>query len=297
LQNYAYCPYRFLLSALYHLAPLEEPEPLDRMDPLTKGRLFHEVLAEFFRALQQRAIPISPTSTPAVLAVVDETLTRVADNYAELLVPAVERVWQDEIASIRTDLHIWARELAQSTAWEPWLFEFGFGLADAPGRDPKSRREPIKIDGRFILRGAIDLIERRRGTNTLRVTDHKTSKNRSARGSVLGHGQQLQPVLYSLAVEAATGHTVESARFSYCTTAGGFTEHHVPINERTRAMGTEVLEIIDRAVELGMLPPAPAEKACSFCDFLPVCGPEQERRARRKSRNELAALMDLRGRP
>ena len=297
LQNYAYCPYRFLLSALYHLAPLEEPEPLDRMDPLTKGRLFHEVLAEFFRALQQRAIPISPTSTPAVLAVVDETLTRVADNYAELLVPAVERVWQDEIASIRTDLHIWARELAQSTAWEPWLFEFGFGLADAPGRDPKSRREPVKIDGRFILRGAIDLIERRRGTNILRVTDHKTSKNRSARGSVLGHGQQLQPVLYSLAVEAATGHTVESARFSYCTTAGGFTEHHVPINERTRAMGTEVLEIIDRAVEFGMLPPAPAEKACSFCDFLPVCGPEQERRARRKSRKELAALMDLRGRP
>src|SRR5215510_10836868 len=48
LQNYAYCPYRFLLSALYHLQPLEEPEPLERMDPLTKGSLFHEVLAEFF---------------------------------------------------------------------------------------------------------------------------------------------------------------------------------------------------------------------------------------------------------
>jgi len=297
LQNYAYCPYRFLLSSLYHLAPLEEPEPLDRMDPLTKGRLFHEVLAEFFRALQQRAIPISPASTPAVLAVVDETLTRVADNYAELLAPAVERVWQDEIASIRTDLHIWARELAQTIAWEPWLFEFGFGLADAPGRDPKSRREPVKIDGRFILRGAIDLIERQPGTNILRVTDHKTSKNRSARGSIIGHGQQLQPVLYSLAVEAATGYTVESARFSYCTTAGGFTEHHVPINERTRAMGTAVLEIIDRAVEAGMLPPVPAEKACSFCDFLSVCGPDQERRARRKSHKEIADLLDLRGRP
>ncbi|HEY1234834.1 MAG TPA: PD-(D/E)XK nuclease family protein, partial [Candidatus Binatia bacterium] len=234
---------------------------------------------------------------PAVLAVADETLTRVAENYAELLAPAVERVWQDEIAAIRTDLHIWARELAQSTTWEPWLFEFGFGLSDAPGRDPKSRREPVKIDGRFILRGAIDLIERRPGTNILRVTDHKTSKNRSARGSVIGHGQQLQPVLYSLAVEAATGCTVESARFSYCTTAGGFTEHQVPINERTRAMGIEVLETIDRAVEAGMLPPAPAEKACTFCDFLPVCGPDQERRARRKSHKEIADLLDLRGQP
>ena len=155
----------------------------------------------------------------------------------------------------------------------------------------------MTIDGRFILRGAIDLVERKPGAKILRVTDHKTSKNRSERGSIIGHGQQLQPVIYSLAVEAATGCSVESARFSYCTTAGGFTEHNVPINERTRGMGIEALEIIDRAVEHGMLPPAPAEKACSFCDFLPVCGPNQERRARRKSREQIADLMELRNRP
>jgi CRISPR/Cas system-associated exonuclease Cas4 (RecB family) len=232
-----------------------------------------------------------------VLGVLDDTLTRVAADYAELLAPAVERVWQDEIAGIRTDLHIWARDLAESTAWEPWLFEFGFGLPDLPGRDPNSRREPVTIDGRFILRGAIDLVERKPGTNILRVTDHKTSKNRSERGSIIGHGQQLQPVIYSLVVEAATGCTVETARFSYCTTAGGFTEHNVPINERSRGMGIEALEIIDRAVEIGMLPPAPAEKACAFCDFLPVCGPNQERRARRKAREQIADLIELRGRP
>ena len=297
LQNYAYCPYRFLLSAMYRLQPLEEPEPLERMDPLTKGSLFHEVLAEFFRALQQQKMAMATTPIDRVLVVLDATLTRVAANYAELLAPAVERVWQDEIAGIRTDLHIWARELTARTGWEPWLFEFGFGLPDAPGRDPNSRREPVAIDGRFILRGAIDLVERKPGTKILRVTDHKTSKNRSERGSVIGHGQQLQPVIYSLAVEAATGCTVESARFSYCTTAGGFTEHNVPINERTRASGLEALEIIDRAVELGMLPPAPAEKACTFCDFLAVCGPNQERRARRKAREQIGDLIELRSRP
>jgi hypothetical protein len=62
-------------------------------------------------------------------------------------------------------------------------------------------------------------------------------------------------------------------------------------------MGIEVLETIDRALESGMLPPAPAEKACTFCDFLPVCGPDQERRARRKSHKEIADLLDLRGQP
>jgi len=297
LQNYAYCPYRFLLSALYRLVPLAEPEPLEHMDPLTKGKLFHEVVAEFFRALQQRKMPIATTPIDVSLQVLDETLTRVAANYAELLAPAVERVWQDEIAGIRTDLHIWARDLAERTGWEPWLFEFAFGLPNLPGSDPNSRREPVTIDGRFILRGAIDLIERKPGTKVLRVTDHKTSKNRSERGSIIGHGQQLQPVIYSLTVEEATGCTVETARFSYCTTAGGFTEHNVLINEQSRGMGIEALEIIDRAVELGVLPPAPAEKACTFCDFLPVCGPNQERRARRKSRKEIADLIALRARP
>ena len=233
LQNYAYCPYRFFLSALYHLQPLDDPEPLERMDPLTKGSLFHEVLAEFFRALQQRQMTIGMAAMDRVLEILDATLTRVAANYAELLAPAVDRVWQDEIANIRTDLHIWARDLAESKGWEPWLFEFGFGLPDAPGRDPNSRREPVTIDGRFILRGAIDLIERKPGTKILRVTDHKTSKNRSERGAIIGHGQQLQPVIYGLAVEAATGCTVESARFSYCTTAGGFTEHNVA-HQRTQ---------------------------------------------------------------
>ena len=71
----------------------------------------------------------------------------------------------------------------------------------------------------------------------LRVTDHKTSKNRSERRSIIGGGQQLQPVIYSLAIEAATGCTVESARFSYCTTAGGFHRALVPINDKNRRAG------------------------------------------------------------
>src|SRR5919109_1031225 len=73
LQNYAYCPYRFLLSAMYHLEPLEEPEPLERMDPLTKGSLFHEVLAEFFRALQQQKMAMATAPMDRGLEIPDAT--------------------------------------------------------------------------------------------------------------------------------------------------------------------------------------------------------------------------------
>jgi ATP-dependent helicase/DNAse subunit B len=297
LQKYATCPYQFFLSAAYRLAPLEEPEPLQRMDPLTKGSLFHQVQAEFFRALQQAKLAIAPEHMDKVLATLDDTLTRIAAEYYERLAPAIDRVWQDEVAAIRADLRVWVDRVAKDPDWEPWLFEFAFGLPDQPGHDPESLPDPVTIGGKFILRGSIDLVEKKPGTRTLRVTDHKTSKNRSRKNSILGGGAQLQPVIYSLAVEEAKGFSVESARFSYCTTAGGFTEHSVPINERTRRMGVEVLEIIDRAVEMGMLPPAPNEHVCHWCDFLTVCGPEQERRANRKSKKEIADLIELRGRP
>ena len=50
LQRYSACPYQFLLSAIYRLEPLEEPTPVQRLDPLTKGGLFHAMQAAFFRA-------------------------------------------------------------------------------------------------------------------------------------------------------------------------------------------------------------------------------------------------------
>ncbi len=53
LQKFATCPYQFLLSAVYRLEPVEEPEALQKLDPLTRGALFHEVQAEFFRELQR----------------------------------------------------------------------------------------------------------------------------------------------------------------------------------------------------------------------------------------------------
>ena len=296
LQRYAACPYQFFLSAVYRLAPLEEPEPLQRMDPLTRGSLFHQVQAEFFRALQMQRLSIAAARIDRIVAVLDETLTRVAAEYYERLAPAIDRVWHDEIAAVRADLRVWIDRIATDDQWTPWLFEFAFGLPGQPGHDPESLKEPVVIANRFKLRGSVDLIERKPNTRTARVTDHKTSKNRSKKGSRIGGGTQLQPIIYSLAVEAAKDVTVETARFSYCTTAGGFTEHSVPINDETRRAGIEVLEIIDRALDTGMLPPAPNEHVCQWCDFLPVCGPEQERRASRKSKKEIAELVELRSR-
>ncbi len=103
----------------------------------------------------------------------------------------------------------------------------------------------------------------------------------------------LQPVLYSLAIEQGLGKKVFEGRLFYCTTAGGFVEQPIPINDYTRGQGLQVLKIIDRAIETGFLAAAPAERACTWCDFRPVCGPREEERTRRKARERLADLEAL----
>ena len=61
-----------------------------------------------------------------------------------------------------------------------------------------------------------------------------------------------------------------------------------------RAQGVLALTIIDRAIELGRLPAAPARDGCRFCDFRPVCGPGEERRVANKPEALVADLVALR---
>ena len=300
LQRYAACPYQFLLGAIYRMRPAEDLEPLQRMDPLTRGSLFHAVQTEFYRRLQvDGALPLTQDGLDQALAVLDGCVETVAAREHDQLAPAIERVWQDEIGAIRRDLRLWVDQSAHAgSGWVPVKFEWAFGLKGSAadvGRDPDSRIEPVRLDGRFLLHGSIDLVEEKGGA--LRVTDHKTGKYRGKERMVIGGGRTLQPVLYSLALEAALDRPVVEGRLYYCTTDGGFKETTIPMTDMTRRAGLEALEIIDRAVETGFLPPAPDEGACTWCDFRPVCGSAIERRSRRKAQEPLADLVALRRKP
>ena len=298
LQKFSACPYQFFLAAFYRLQPLETPEPLQRMDPLTRGSLFHEMQARFLRTLYERkALPMTDAGIDSASGILDDTIETVAAREYERLAPAVDRVWTDEVAAIRRDLHAWLHYLARDGAeWNPRHFEFGFG--SVPGeRDAASLKDDVTLEGGYQLRGAIDLIEEHRTTGLLRVTDHKTGRKPERIDRVIiGGGAVLQPVLYSLAIERALERGVSQGRLFYCTAAGSFAEHEIPLNDRTRAAGLEVLQVIDRAIEGGFLAAAPAEESCSRCDFRPVCGPDVFRRISRKPQDRLADLRELRGR-
>ena len=111
-------------------------------------------------------------------------------------------------------------------------------------------------------------------------------------------GQSLQPLLYALAAEKLfAGETVTSGRLYFCTSTGGFAEQVVPLNERSRDAACQVAEAVGEFLAQPFLPAAPDRRQCDICDYRVVCGPHEERRTARKSRESLGPLLAVRALP
>jgi ATP-dependent helicase/nuclease subunit B len=284
LQQYARCPYRFALHGIFGLRPLERPQPIQRLDPATRGRIFHEVQFQLLRDGGKNA-----------LERLDDVLREVSERRKGELAPAIPQIWDSEVRSLRADLRGWLQHGAEAEAgWSPLAAELSFGLSDPAGRDPNSRREAVSIIDGALLKGSIDLVEQH-SNGMVRVVDHKTGRPPEPRPEMVGGGEALQPALYALAAEQMLGKPVQSGRLYYSTIAQNYTSIDVPLNEWTKRRTAQVLAAIDGAIHDGFLPAAPRKDGCKGCDYLPVCGPYEEERVATKSQAELGRLKELRG--
>ena len=285
---------------MHKLQPRDEPAPLEVIDPLTRGSLFHKVQYEVLTLLRAAGeLPITHKNVERAIEAVNDVLHRVASEYEDELWPAIPKVWEDGINAIGADLREWLRRQADAEdGWVPFKFELSFGLADRDRKeeDPASVPDPVPVVGELRVRGSIDLVERH-VTGKLRATDHKTGKARAKEGVVIGGGEHLQPVLYALACEKLLDGPVESGRLYYCTAAGNYEERVVALDDFARGYAGIMVETVGGALAEGFLPAAPARDACVWCDYLAVCGPHEERRVRVKPQERLVPLKSLRELP
>lgn len=302
LEQYAACPYKFYLSALVRLQPLEIPGELEELGPLEKGSMAHQAHYELLSALRADGIDVTPQTLPTVLERLHETVRRVAAEVYDHFKPAIERVWEDGVQTLEADLREWIRRVSEEPAWKPAHFELSFGLPgrDVDAQDPASTPEPVTLVEGLQVRGSIDLVEKS-ASGALRATDYKTGRARAEEGNVIGGGRHLQPVLYALVLEKLFPQAkVEGGRLYYSTQVGGFRSVMTPLDAASREAFGLVARTIRSALETGFFPAAPDEDECQYCDFAAVCGPEEERRivkTRKATRAELAPLAELRRRP
>jgi ATP-dependent helicase/nuclease subunit B len=305
LERFAACPYRFLLSAIHRLPARERRGSHDRLDPITRGVLFHRVQAETLGALEREGgLPLDRDGVSRARVLLDERLDGAAREHEERTLPPVESVFRDEIERARGELHGWLARLAdERDKLYPARYDLAFGLPPHEHEDPRSVAEPALIEGGFLLHGAIDVVERHAASGHARVTDVKTGTNFSKPGMVIGGGEVLQPVLYGLAYEALWKEHVADASLSFCTARGGYAEHVILLDEAARSRALSVLALVDESIDKGFFPSAPRAGACDTCGYRLVCGPHEERRAARKDESSVGdgtlftRLRLLRGEP
>ena len=295
LQQYARCPYRFALRGIHGLRPAERPAGIQRMAPAVRGQIYHAAQFGLFQELAERGLlPVNEANLAEALERLDSVLQKLERKFEADLAPAIPQIWRAEMQAIRADLRGWLQQRAAlEPDWTPQFYELSFGLRDPAGRDPRSRKEAVEIEGGFQLQGSIDLVERHT-SGILRVVDHKTGRVPDPRPELVGCGEVLQPALYGLAAEKILGEPVAFGRLYYSTLAQNYAVIDVPLAGWARQRALQALRVIDDAIGNGFLPAAPRKDGCKRCEYLPVCGPYEEERVAEKSQPELKALKELR---
>ena len=202
LQNFASCPYKFVLARCTSWRRAKSPRPSKSSTHCSADRWSTRCSSS---CLASSATPVSCRSPPPTCddaqGYLDKVVGSVAERFHEELAPAILRVWDDGIASIRADLREMLRRATDETEWVPGLISSS--RSASPNGAPRIRTAPTTpavLDCGIRLRGSIDLIERR-ADGALRATDYKTGKARAQDGAIVGGGEILQPVLYALIFE------------------------------------------------------------------------------------------------
>jgi ATP-dependent helicase/nuclease subunit B len=298
LQQFAVCPYRFVLYSIHRIRTRAEATALERIDPLTRGSLLHTAQFSILSELRDlKLLPVRSDNLSDVLGIADRIFDEVVNAYHEELAPAIPKIWEQQTEDLRWDVRGWLREMSQSSNenWTPKWFELAFGLRKQQQADQTSQSDSITLNGEILVRGAIDMVEERAGR--IRITDHKTGKAPAQDPGRTGKGEILQPILYAQAAEILLGKPAESARLSFCTERGGYRSFEIPIDDKSRQALATVVTLIDRSISDGFLPAAPREGACLYCDYRSICGPYEETRIHRKAKDRLILLDQLRETP
>ena len=296
LEDWARCPFRYLLGRVLRLREIERPEETETISPLERGSLVHAVLEEFVDTADPRTSPDQPWSSAE-----RELLMSIAQRHCDAAeadgVTGRPLRWRlerrrilrelatvlDSDEDVRTELGVMP---------SPGGREVGFGW---------SGTEPLVVtlpDGRAVaFRGRIDRVDRSPDGSRTVVFDYKTgSAPRDKPRDELGAGRRLQLPVYGLATGAATD---VQAYYWYVGIPGVAGLSGYPLDDDALAEFHEVLTTILDGVEGGVFPAYPGDprgdrtgretwENCAYCAYDRVCPSAREDNWERKRNDPVA---------
>ena len=224
LENYASCPFRYLLKNVLYIGILPETEL--ELSALERGSLIHEILFRFFSEMPESAGKIRKedhdTSLKQILEIAEDAMLRYERDDPVWEVFKEEMLGETGKGEGILETFLRHEEEHEDSAFTPALFEYSFGLKGRKKRsDVHSEEDAVSIpsdseSGEVLrLRGSIDRVDLADGEKFM-VTDYKTGKHPTL--ADIKEGYALQLPLYLMAMEVLTG--MRGVAGSYYTVGG-----------------------------------------------------------------------------
>ncbi len=296
LEEYVACPFRFFLSQVLRLEPLEDPR--EEIEMTRRGQAFHRALSRLHQQLRARAIHRPEEAIDSeVLGQLQQAIREDIDRAPS---PASKALWQLEGERMLRRASQYRRQW--QTFVKPWvplaveprphLFEVDFGLgAAAPTRPLVIRGEgmEVRISGRI---DRVDIAPLAEGVGFW-IIDYKTGRGEHYTSSALVEFQRLQLTLYALAVEEVLlqEHGARPLGLAYWLVTDEGPKVVLPteknktlwLNETKR--WRQVREVLEKWVltlvshiRQGSYPLKPRSEHCTqTCDFSQICRISQAR--------------------
>lgn len=279
VESYATCPYQYFLANTLYIEPVKEPEAIDRLDPLQRGNLVHEILQRFLTALGP-GDPPRAGRREAHIDLLMQVARECGATREQRGVTGRALLWAIDRQQIEEDLERWYDDEVREAAacdFRPAAFEARFGTlpyGDGDEDTTYSKDAPLELTvaGRSMkFRGRIDRIDL--GGGRFRVIDYKTGKTKPK--GVLRRGESMQLPIYMHAGAHLMGLPAErgEAQYYFVSSKGGFERFGIT-GEAFAGLQEQferVLAVTADGMEQGFFPPNPSKEHCEYCDFKDIC--------------------------
>jgi ATP-dependent helicase/DNAse subunit B len=281
LQNWAACPFRYLLGNILRVAETERPEETLTISAKDRGTLLHQALETFIRESPARASPDEPWSAEE-RARLRETGERLCDEAEAEGITGKRLLWRLERERILRDLAGFLdadEEMRRENGCLPLAVEMGFGMGTAGSHPPAL---VSLADGRTVaLRGKIDRVDRTPDSPRLLVFDYKSGSagyySRLDKDPVK-RGRLLQLPIYALAARQSYGDALAvEAYYWFVGEDQGYERRGYDVDDTVLAGFQEALGVILDGISSGLFPARPGKamrdtyENCNLCPYDRVC--------------------------
>ncbi len=286
LQDWAYCPFRYLLARVLRVREVPKPERTDTISALDEGTLVHAILEEFMMRATPRTSPDEPWGPQ------DRALLR------EIAVAHCDAAAQRGITGRPLHWLLARRRILGNVEQFPAIDEASrarLGVVAAPdGLEVEfgDATHPVELalgDGRSVaFKGRIDRVDRSPDGTRAVVYDYKTGRaHKVAAKDPIDAGQSIQLPIYAHAAQARWGANETSAFYWYTRIADESALVEFPVDDEHRTRFIDVVTTIVDGIDGGCFVAYPGPRDwdwrvqretyanCIFCPYDRVCPPDR----------------------